>query len=159
MRMWQVIFDGFKPGPEGDYTLQFVDFHEVIDSQNEFTLIPQYVKNLQQLVELQTHYTIMGNIKEAYNPDGEKWSHKEIWALLGLYEIDRVQQAPLGALILQLPNGDWGVLGLYPPNVVLYPKVLQFVPNVLQAFTQKPERFFGVDIFTPNPRLNTIEGI
>jgi hypothetical protein len=146
--MWQVLFDGPKPGPDGDYTLRFVDFHEVISPQNEFRLTAQYVKNLQQLEESETHYTIMGNIKEVYNPEGENWSHNEIWALLGLYEIDRVQQAPLGALIHHLPDGDWAVLGLHPLNVVLYPKVPEFVPTVLQAFTQKPDRFFGVDILT-----------
>jgi hypothetical protein len=149
MRMWQVLFDGPKPDPEGDSTLRFVDFHEVIEPENDFTLTPQYVENLQQLVESQTHYTIMGTIKEVHNPEGEDWSHQKVWAVMGLYEIDRAQNAPLGVLIHQLANGDWAVLGLHPPNVVLYPKIPQFVPNVLQAFSQKPDRFFGVNIFTP----------
>jgi hypothetical protein len=149
--MGQVLFDGPTPGPDGDYALRFVDFHEVIDPQNDFTLTPQYVRNLHQMVESETHYTVMGNISEVYNPEGETWSDHEVWALMGLYEIDRVQQAPLGALIQQLPYGDWGVLGLHPSNVVIYPRVPQFVRNVLQAFTQKPDRFFGVNILTPIP--------
>lgn len=152
MQIWQVRFDGPTPGSDGDYTLQFVDFHEVIEPQYNFTLTPEYVKALLHFVESQTHYTIMGNIKEVSNPEGENWNNHEVWAVLGLYEIDRVQQALLGALIHQLGNGDWEILGLHPPNVMLYPKVPQFVPNVLQAFSQKPDRFVGVNLFTPLSR-------
>jgi hypothetical protein len=72
MRMWQVLCDGPKPGSDGDYTLRFADFHQVIDPHKDFILESKYGNNLERLVESQTHYTIMGNIKEVNNPESMK---------------------------------------------------------------------------------------
>jgi hypothetical protein len=150
VRVWQVLFDGPKPGPEGDYTLHFVDFNELITPINYFTLTSQYVDKLQELIEELFNYRITGNIKSIHSPEGEDWTGKNIWALLGLYSIDQWQDVSLGILISERPDKDWEVLGFHPQNIVQFPVINRdFVTNVVQAYTQRPEKFIGVHVITP----------
>jgi hypothetical protein len=148
--IWKVLFDGPKPGPEGDFTLHFIDFSEVIKPEDYFTLTPKYVDDLQVLIESQFNYTITGNIKSVHSPIGEDWSKKQIWALLGLYSIDQWQDVSMGALISERPDKDWEVLGFHPPNIIQFPAINRdFVVNFVQAYTQRPQKFTGVQVFTP----------
>jgi hypothetical protein len=150
VQLWKVLFDGPKPGPEGDYTLHFVDFAELIKPDDYFTLTPQYIDNLQKLIESEFNYSIMGNIKSVRTPRGEDWTHKHVWALLGLYSIDQWQDVSIGALISERADKDWEVLGFYPPNITRFPAINRdFVVNYVQAYTQRPEKFTGVHVYTP----------
>jgi hypothetical protein len=151
VRVWQVLFDGPQPGPEGDYTLHFVDFNELIKNpMNVFTLTPQYIGKLQELVDELFNYSIIGNIKSVHSPEGEDWTEKHIWVLLGLYSIDQWQDVSLGALISERPDKDWEVLGFHPANIIQFPWInRKLVMNVVQSYTQHPEKFIGVHVITP----------
>ena len=150
VRAWQVLFDGPQPGPEGDYTLHFVDYLELIKLDDYFTLTPKYIENLQQLIERQFNYSVIGNIKTVHSSEGDDWTGKTVWALLGLYSIDQWQDVSLGVLISERPDKDWEVLGLHPLNIFQFPAINRnFVINYVQAFTQRPEKFTGVHVIKP----------
>ncbi len=150
VRVWQVQFDGPTPGPEGDYTLHFVDSHELFKPPNYFALTPEYVDKLQELVETLFNYRIIGNIKTVHTPDGKEWGGKNIWALLGLYSIDQWQDVSLGALISERLDKDWEVLGFHPSNILQFSAINQdFIKTVVHDYTQRPEKFTGVHVITP----------
>ncbi len=66
--IWKVLFDALKPGPEGDFTLYFVDFSELIKLEDYFTLTPKYVDDLQELIKSQFNYNVIGNVKSSTLP-------------------------------------------------------------------------------------------
>ncbi len=148
--LWHVLFDGSKPGPDGDYTLHFVDVSELMQPDDYFTLTPKYVDNLRRLIGSELNYSIIGNIKTIQAPDGKDWSSKECWALMGLYSIDQYQDFSMGVLTCKRSDNDWKLLGFHPPNIIQFPFINKnFVLNYGQAFTQHPDKFIGVHVITP----------
>ncbi|MFX1565372.1 MAG: hypothetical protein ACFFCH_05225 [Promethearchaeota archaeon] len=69
-----VLFDGPKPGPDGEYTLHFADLSKLMQPDDYSTLTPEYVNNLCQLIDSEYNYSIIRNIKTVKAPDGKDWN-------------------------------------------------------------------------------------
>ncbi|MHA1959874.1 MAG: hypothetical protein ACW99U_06565 [Candidatus Thorarchaeota archaeon] len=137
-----------SPETEDESSLDFAET-ALVSPDSEFLLAPEFMDNLLTLVNTRHNYQHRGRIKEVKDPDGEDWSEKLIWALRGLFSIDRVQEVSVGILIHRRPDHNWVVLGLRPPNISDFPAFSnKFILNFIDAFAHKPDRWTGVHVFT-----------
>lgn len=146
--LWYVTYEGQEPEPKVEFSIQYVD----ITPDDLFPLNPDFFNRLRTKIKTQSHYKLVGNIKEIKNPKCEDWSGKMVWGLKGLYSIDTVQNFEFGILIHQITEGNNKLLGLFPPNIFDFPVVRnEIICEFISAFTEEPSRWFGVHVITSKP--------
>lgn len=150
MSNWNVKFDGADPGPSDDFTLSFVNIDNIVKPEEQFVLVDKYVDDILNLCRDNDRYSVIGNLKEIFSPQGEDLSDKRIYALMGVHT-GTGQSLRLGCLLAQYQDGNWGILGLWPePFAEAVKENNEILNGFLMAFVGAPNDWERVDVVIPS---------
>lgn len=139
-RKWVVLFEGEKPGPADDFSLDFVDIIEVLGE------IPVYKRmvfdRLVRNIKMHENYKHFENIKDITPPEKVPFSLQSYFILLGIDD----EGLKYGLLMILLE--DRVVLGGIWPEALAEaiksdPKILD---GLIYAFMERPSNWKEVII-------------
>ena len=131
---WVVTFEGEKPGPADDFSLEFIDTREVLGSYVEFK--PIFMEKIVELVNKEKHYNPIKNIKKIESPEIAELDIKNFWVILGTDNEGR----KIGLLLASLEGEKQLLCGIWPPPFVEAIKDNREIFDVfIGALIEKPE--------------------
>jgi hypothetical protein len=144
--IWDVTFEGEKPGTADDFVLSFVDSSFLV---GEPLLTNQFVDDLVLITKQTDHYNIIGNIKEIIDDEGVNQSDKNIYAILGILN-NGLRIGFLIGNVIENSQDFWHVAAVWPEGlarkVLENPEVFR---TALLLLVDQPETWARVDIIIP----------
>lgn len=131
---WVVTFEGEKPGPADDFSLEFIDTREALGSYIEFK--PIFMEKIVELVNNEKHYNPIKNIKKIESPEIAELDIKNFWVILGTDNEGR----KIGLLLANLEEEKQLLCGIWPPPFVEAIKENREIFDAfIGALIEKPE--------------------